>query len=175
MKRLIFSIAGLWFAAWATAAIAAGVILPQVFTPPSTGTGAGFNIPCSGVAPASPNNGDIWCAGSSLLAQLGGTSVSLASTSAAQTLTNKTISGANNTLTNIGNSSLTNSSVTLGSTTVSLGATAATLGGINIAAGSSGSLQNIGGASLPLQSDGTTGAASSVGCGESLRCAACAR
>jgi hypothetical protein len=51
-----------------------GVMLGSLITAPSTSVQAGFNIP-PGVAPGSPNNGDIWVTSTGVFAQINGATV----------------------------------------------------------------------------------------------------
>jgi len=55
---------------------AGGVFTGEIITAPSTATNAGFNIG-PGVAPASPNNGDIWVTSAGVFARVAGTNVTL--------------------------------------------------------------------------------------------------
>ena len=85
-----------------------------VQTPPSISAAAGFNI-SPGVAPTSPNNGDMWVTASGLSVQINGATVTIPSATI-------TINGTNCTLGGSCSLSVTAASINIGTTTVLNGA-----------------------------------------------------
>jgi hypothetical protein len=69
-----------------------GSMLGRFLTAPSNLTRAGFNVQ-SGVAPTTPVNGDIWYAGTQLVAQINGTSVPLGASAGSVTSVAMTVPG----------------------------------------------------------------------------------
>jgi hypothetical protein len=57
-------------------ALVGGVLTGKLVTAASTAASAGLNLP-SGIAPTSPNNGDVWYDGSHINARLNGTNVTI--------------------------------------------------------------------------------------------------